>query len=371
VNGDPEGTGRREAREVDAQAPPIVQALDTAFRYLRWLALLLAVLYLVTGITFIQPDEQAIVLTLGRFSRVKSEGLLLAWPYPIDEVVRVATQESKRLDVDDLWHPLPGMRVGGETKDPLSPDYVFAMEVVPVTINPLREGYCITGDREVLQAYVTVKYRVTDPVAYALGYTDPEGVLRNAVLAAVTRTLAEMPADRALKRGEERVPLAQTTIRSRIQRRLDDLRQDHEELPVITVETVDLAYLHPPRHVFGEFQKVKEAESKARHEQLKAEAERIAQKAMAQAETLDIITAAENYAARLREEASGKAEAFRKLRAEYRKSPVVAGFRMYREAMEQVQAVAQVYGVSVVPGGRATVVVGGRGPKTKEEESKK
>jgi len=281
-------------------------------------------------------------------------------------VVRVATEEAKSLDVDDLWHALPGMRVAGEARDPLSPDYVFAMEVVPTTIDPLREGYCITGDREILQAYVVVKYRVTDPVAYALGFTDPEAVLRNAVLAALTRTLAEMPADRALM--EERITLGQMTIRRRVQSRLDGLRRGNEELPAITVETVELAYLHPPRHVYEEFRKVMEAQSKARQEELRADAERIARIANARAEALDIITAAENYAAGLREEATGKAKGFHALRAEYRRNPAVAGFRMYREAMDEVFAVADVHAVTVIPGGKVTVVVGGLERKPKREE---
>ena len=65
-------------REPDVTAPPIVQALDTAFRYLRWLALLLAVLYLASGITTVRPDQEAIILRLGKYSRVVPSGFLFA-----------------------------------------------------------------------------------------------------------------------------------------------------------------------------------------------------------------------------------------------------------------------------------------------------
>jgi len=332
---------------VDPHAPPIVQAFDTAFRYLRWLAVLMALLYLFSGITSVQPGEKAIVLTFGRVSRVKTSGLLLAWPFPIDEVERVATGESKRLEVKDLWKALPGLQSGEQSVDPLSPNYVFPDEYIPEQIDPQREGYCITGDEDVLQAYVAVKYQVEDPVQYALGNTEPEAVLRSVVLAATTHAMAGVGVDYALA---NRAVLAER-IRSFVRDRLEQAQTG------ISVENVELIHLHPPRHVIKEFQDVVKANIERQTRVGQAKADKQTREAQARVQRTSMITDAETEAQHMLQEARGEAEAFTDLVAEYKRAPTVVAARLYRETLEKVFKNVDLRTINAVPGGETIVVI--------------
>jgi len=348
----------------DAAASPIVQALDTAFRYLRWLALLLAVLYLASGVRTVRPEQQAIVLTLGKVSKVQTSGLLITWPYPIDEVIPVATREARRLEVTAFWHRLPGARRGGDVSDPLSPDAVFAEEYVPDKIDPTREGYCITGDSEIIQVQVAVKYRISDPVDFRLGLAPPrppkkdekkdrevrhgEDLLRNAMMTAVTHSVGEMTIDEAQGRRAE----LSRRIQMRLQRRLD-------ADPVksgVKVETVELVQLHPPRHVIRQFQDVTKAMMERTALEKKAERDAVDRVKKAEADAMSIVMNAEDTAIRLREEAVGQAKAFRNLLVEYRKNPVVVASRLYRETIEEALRLAQVRAVTIGPDGKTTLI---------------
>ena len=330
----------------DPHAPPIVQALDTAFRYLRWLGLLLAGLYLATGITAVQPDEQVIVLTLGRVRGDPKTSTFLAWPYPIDDPIHVRTREAKRLDIQDLWHALPEGTKAGSSQDPLSPDYVFADEYVPEKIDPMREGYCLTADMGVLQARVGVKYQVSDAVAYRLGQTDPEEVLRVIVMSAVTRALGGMKIDDALA---QRGPLS-TAIQTHVQDRLKEVQAG------ITVNSVELTYLHPPRHVIKDFQQVYLARLEASSKEKTANAEAVRLRKRAEADALTTITNAENYKKNLIERARGEAAAFKAIASEYRKAPDVVASRIYYETIEQIGRRVRLRALTPAAGAETTII---------------
>jgi membrane protease subunit HflK len=319
---------------VDTHAPPIVQAFDTAFRYLRWLALLLAVLYLASGITAVQPDEEAIVLTLGKVTQRRSSGLLLRWPDPIDQVLRVPTRKAQVLDTDRaLWHSLD--LTGATVQDPLSPQYVAAQEFVPDRIDPEREGYCIAGDKDIFQARVMVKYHVGDAEQYMLKQADPQALLRSVTLAATTRAIGELSGGDVLAmRG-----LLAGRIRALVQERLDEVQSG------ITVEAVELTQLHPPRHVLRAYQAVYVAKIEAANKQEAAKADAAKDIPRAEADATTTITEAENYARTVRDIAAGQAQAFLDLVAEYHKSPSVVAARLYRETVEEIGQRVRLTGV--------------------------
>ena len=68
-------------------------------------------------------------------------------------------------------------------------------------INPLVEGYCLTGDQNLLQARLVAKFRITDPVAFALSIESPAMLVHDAVMAATTETIAGWPVDDASLRS--------------------------------------------------------------------------------------------------------------------------------------------------------------------------
>ena len=80
--------------------------LSSLAQGLRFLHLLIAgglLIMLASGVKTVKPDEAAVVLRFGRLvgttraDQIHGPGLLLAFPYPIDEVVRVAVRQVKEL----------------------------------------------------------------------------------------------------------------------------------------------------------------------------------------------------------------------------------------------------------------------------------
>lgn len=79
-------TRRRAARVGSGQA--LFGALGATIRLLRWLLLGLAGIYLCSGITRVEPNEDALIYRFGKLQRdVHPPGLCFALPPPIDRVV--------------------------------------------------------------------------------------------------------------------------------------------------------------------------------------------------------------------------------------------------------------------------------------------
>ena len=72
-----------------------IAIINTAIRYCKWLIVILVALICCSGIRVVNNHEVAVVLRFGRLvgdtreEQVKEPGLLLAFPYVIDEVIKV------------------------------------------------------------------------------------------------------------------------------------------------------------------------------------------------------------------------------------------------------------------------------------------
>ena len=74
----------------DARSRALAEALQSSFKIVRVFMLVLAVAFLCSGITKVNENEQALLLRFGVYkSPPLSPGLHFAWPYPIDEIVKI------------------------------------------------------------------------------------------------------------------------------------------------------------------------------------------------------------------------------------------------------------------------------------------
>ena len=78
-------------------------------RIMRIVGIVFAVIFLFSGVRIIQPGEVGVLLRLGKLpfgpSAVYQPGLMIAFPYPIDEVIRVPVQQNKEMVIDGFWQP--------------------------------------------------------------------------------------------------------------------------------------------------------------------------------------------------------------------------------------------------------------------------
>ncbi len=158
--------------------------LRTVSRYFVVIIIAVVVLISCSGIKFIKSGESAIILRFGKIvgdtpeEQVHDAGLLFAFPYIIDEVITVPTGSVQEFTVNT--HYTDGTMTTYE-----------------------RNGYVITGDNNIAILSASVKYTISDPVAYALAVKDPQYVINAAVSNAMINVAASYAVDDILTTGKD------------------------------------------------------------------------------------------------------------------------------------------------------------------------
>jgi modulator of FtsH protease HflK len=301
--------------EIGRLASPVAGLLDAAWQRMHWWIGAMALLYLLSGITIVRSDEVAVILRWGRLVgdtpglQQHGSGLLFSFPRPIDRVVRVPVKHVREISVTTL----------------ASGDYVGS------GLNPVTQGYAVTGDQNIVHVNMMARYRVRDPAEWAFYGPNAEDVLRVEVTAAMVRSLGEMGVDRVLADG--RRELVATATR-RAQAGLDAAHSGLE------ISSLELTRLAPPMALASDFDAVQSAFIGA--ETAKKEAQAFAETAIPAAQTVadSSVQLARANGAEAISKARGESEAFLALAKEYRASPAVVRERLYRDAVEKAIGVA-------------------------------
>jgi membrane protease subunit HflK len=316
--------------EILRLAAPLLRLLDWAWQRIHWWIITMVVLYTFSGITIVKPDEVAVVLRWGRLlgeTRALQQhgpGLLFAFPRPIDQVVRVQVKRVLEVPIVTLTESEQWQRFS--------------------TLDPLTQGYAVTGDQNIVHVEMVARYRVRDPADWIFYGPKAEDVLRTEITAAMVRSLGEMGVDHVLSDGRKNL-LA--TASRRVQAGLDAAHSGLE------LSSLELTRLAPPTALVTEFDSVQSAYIGA--ETMKKEALAFAQSAIpqAQAQSNVSVQAAKADAASALARAKGDAEAFVALAHEYRRNPDVVRERLYRDAVERaVGSAAKVQWIPPPIGGK-------------------
>ena len=321
--------GRKPARsEVSIFLAPLVQYWAAIWRHAHYVIGGGVALYALSGITYVDANQAGIVLRLGAVTRVAGKpivhppGLLFALPRPFDSVLIIDVDRVSTITIDEL---------SGPVLLNLANDAMRTTE--PISLDPEQYGYLLTGDRNILHAQVIVRFKVRDPVDFALLTNDPSAFLRLAVLESTLRIAGETRLDDLL--GGRR-DLFSRAVSMEAQRRLDHIGVG---LEIVSVEYEGLS---PPASVTADFEAVQsafiEAETKVRG--ARAYAATIVPNAKATAER-SIATAA---AAKDTLLAGARADhaSFAALLKTYSDNPELVRHRLYRAGVEQaLSSVAQ------------------------------
>jgi membrane protease subunit HflK len=304
----------------------VFQGLEAGLKLFRWIVLVLTVLFCVSGVQTVTKENVGLLLRFGRLQgaslkdQVKQPGLVLALPHPIDQLIQVPIKEEGEVVVDELWKGITDLT--GIDK-----------------IDPLVEGYCLTGDQNIVQAKLVAKYRIdemTGPIRFQLWMTDPEGLLRNAVLAALTQTTAGWEVDDVLRLQrsiEGQVGSTESlaeTVRRRAQERLDSLDSG------MTISAIEFKEIHPPRHVVAVFRDVQNARIDMETQQREAEGFAKGKLPTARAEADRLVKEATAYEASLVAKANAERSVFTETYEQYRKNPALVSKRIAMETFEEI-----------------------------------
>jgi membrane protease subunit HflK len=270
--------------------------------YLLILVALLG-LWLASGIYIVEPAEEGVVQTFGRFTAITTSGLNYHVPRPIQRVTIVDVGSVRRFE--------NGFRSSGSDRGQ----------------EELDEALMLTVDENIVQVELLVQYRVTDSAKFVFNVQNPEDVLRTSAEVSLRSTVGEMTIDDVIT-GER------ARVQEETKARLSALMEQYDT--GIFVTNVQLQVADPPAEVRDAFQEVVRA---------LADRERLINEA--QAYQNDIVPRARGEKQRAIEEASafkdqsilratGDAARFLSVLNAYRVAPEVTRERMHIEALEQI-----------------------------------
>ncbi|MFM7103647.1 MAG: protease modulator HflK [Verrucomicrobiota bacterium] len=221
---------RNPVADDDASSKALSEALGSSFLLVRLLVFALGLGFLLSCVFTVNPNEVAIVLRFGKpvgegLDQIRRQGLHWAFPYPVDEIVKIRVGESKSVRSTNCWYAI-------SAADEAAGVAPMAMP----SLSPGVDGHVLTSDGNILHVRATMRYRITDPIAHAFRFGSATNLLLSALDNAIHWAAVRTTADEALYKERPR-------FRESIQQRVLALA---EEMKLgVALETLDVEVAAP------------------------------------------------------------------------------------------------------------------------------
>src|SRR5210317_229136 len=246
--------------------------------------IIIAFVWLASGLYRVLPDEQGVVLRFGKFVKTTQPGLNYHIPFPVESVLTPKVTKVNRIDI---------------------------------------------GFRSERDIDFSVFWVIKDAGNFLFKIQDPEGTVKAAAETAMREVIAKSDIQPILTEGRSNIEIETQEI---IQTILDDYESG------IQITQVQTQKADPPDQVINAFRDVQAA--RADMERAKNEAEAYANDVIprARGEAQKILQAAEAYKKEVVAKSEGEASRFLAIYNEYKNAKAVTQERMYLETMEKVLA---------------------------------
>lgn len=260
--------------------------------------LLLVAFWATQAIYTVQPDERGVETLFGvPKTEVSEPGLhFMLWPIENVELVNINEQQQKI-----------GAATGGQQS----------------------EGLMLTGDQNIVNVEFSVLFSVTDPRAYIYNVAEPGRTLTQVADSVMREVVGRRPAEDIFRDNRQAIALE---VKDAIQITMNRYNAG------ISVNTVSIEDVSPPREVSSAFDEVQRAEQDEDKmlEQANQYANKIRGEANGQAAQIREDAAA--YKNQIVQEALGESQRFLSVYEQYKKAPDITRKRLYLETMEKVLA---------------------------------
>jgi Cu+-exporting ATPase len=207
-------------------------------------AVLLLLLYALSGLTQVGPDELAVVRRFGRPVEDLRPGLHWRWPWPVERLSRIQPDRIHTVEIG--FRSLPG---GGQPAILAwaSQHAGDGLRLVP------DEATMITGDGNLVELQATVRYAIADPRVFLFEVGEPDEVLRAAAESVLREAVAGQDFLRLLSVDRRKF---QENLLARLRQRCDGYSPHGLG---IRLDGLSLHDLHPPQAVVSAYHEVAEA----------------------------------------------------------------------------------------------------------------
>lgn len=258
-----------------------------------------------SGVRVVKSGEVALVLRFGQLvgdtpeEQIHEPGLLFCFPYFIDEVVTIPVESVMQRTVVTHY-------TDGEIS------------------NWKSSGYVITGDQNIALISASVKYIISDPVAYALYVNEAESMIDACISNAMLEAASKTAVDDILTAGKE---LYAAEVYAESQRKLNDAGIG------VTLQALELTDVSMPEEVRETYDAVNAASVQA--STLLEEAHQYRNTLIPNAEALasSIISSANSQYNTAVSAATNDLSEFWGVLEEYQATPDAVKARIYNEKM--------------------------------------
>jgi modulator of FtsH protease HflK len=269
---------------------------------------LFVVIILFTSVKTVGPEEEGIVVQMGKYNRTVPPGLNFIIPLGIEKMHKIPVQRQLKQEF--------GFRtIRSDVKTRYS-DADFS-----------NESMMLTGDLNLANVEWVVQYRIVDSYKFLFRVRDAEDALRDMSEAAVRKIVGDRTVNEVLTIGRQEVA---STVEVLLQRMCDEYENG------IRIDQVVLQDVNPPDPVKPSFNAVNQAQQERETliNQAQSEYNRVIPRA--RGEAIETIELANAYALNRVNIAKGEAERFISVYNEFIKAPEVTKKRLYLEIMERI-----------------------------------
>lgn len=272
------------------------------------LLVLVGLIGLATSFQTVGPEEEGVVITLGKYNRTEGSGLNFVLPFGIEKMYKIPVQRQLKQEF--------GFRTA---QSGTRTEYSKA--------NFIDESQMLTGDLNLADVEWVVQYRIVNSFNFLFRVRNAEKTLHDMSEAAMRKIVGDRTVNEVLTVGRQE-------IATQVEIRLQELCDEYEN--GIRIDQVVLQDVNPPDKVKPSFNAVNEAQQERETLINRAESEYNKVIPRARGEAQETIELAEAYALNRINTAKGEANRFNSIFEAYSKAPEVTKKRLYLETMEEI-----------------------------------
>ena len=272
--------------------------------------IIVAIIWALSGLYRVLPDEQGIVLRFGKFVSTTQPGLNYHFPYPIETVLTPKVTKVNRIDI--------GFRSGSDT----------GFSSAGVADVP-EESLMLTGDENIVNIDFSVFWVIKDAGKFLFKIQDPAATVKATAETAMREVIAKSKLQSILTEGRSQIEIETQEIAQSL---LDEYESG------IEITQVQTQKADPPDQVIDAFRDVQAARADMERAKNEAQAYQNDVIPRARGEAAKILQQAEAYKKQVVAKAEGEASRFLAIYKEYSNAKRVTKERMYLETMEKVLA---------------------------------
>lgn len=275
-------------------------------KFIGGVAVVLAALWLSTGLYFVQEGDEAVVLRFGEMVRMGHPGLNFRLPTPVEQHIVKSVSAQNTID---------GSINGRSSSD-------------------TEESLILTGDENVVHTNFTVFWNIKDLPEYLFTARSPDTTIKIATESVLREIIGQMNARDALTKKREEIG---SQTRDSVQRLMDQYRLG------INIINVQLQRVAPPNEVVASFSDLQASLTDAERAQAEAEGYRNDILPRARGQAVQVKQDAEGYRNSKIAKAEGEASRFTQILASYEKNKSVTIKRFFLETMQRNLNKAKTY----------------------------